>query len=102
MASPKVLILTGDFVEDYEVMVPFQALQMLGYEVDAVCPEKKTGDQLPTAVHEFEGQQTYTEKPGHNFTLNADFDAVNPADYAGLLLPGGRAPEYLRLNKRVL
>lgn len=99
---PRVLILTGDFVEDYEVMVPFQALQMLGVTVDVVCPGKQAGDQIPTAVHDFEGAQTYTEKPGHNFTLNATFAEVHSEDYDGLLLPGGRAPEYLRLNDAVL
>jgi len=102
MASKRILIVTGDYVEDYEIMVPFQALQMVGHEVHAVCPDKKTGDQIRTAVHDFEGDQTYTEKPGHNFTLNATFDEINAADYDALLLPGGRAPEYLRLNDRVL
>jgi len=102
MASKTILIVTGDYVEDYEIMVPFQALQMVGHEVHAVCPGKKAGDQIRTAVHDFEGDQTYTEKPGHNFTLNATFDDVNAADYDALLLPGGRAPEYLRLNEQVL
>jgi protease I len=102
MASKRILIVTGDYVEDYEIMVPYQALQMVGHEVHAVCPDKKTGDQIRTAVHDFEGDQTYTEKPGHNFTLNATFDDVDAADYNALLLPGGRAPEYLRLNEQVL
>jgi deglycase len=102
VSSKQILILAGDFVEDYELMVPFQALQMVGYAVNAVCPEKKAGDTVRTAVHDFEGDQTYTEKPGHNFTLNATFAEVNADDYAGLLVPGGRAPEYLRLNPRVL
>ena len=102
MAAPKILILTGDFVEDYEMMVPFQALQMLGYTVHAVCPDKKAGEQIRTAVHDFEGDQTYSEKPGHNFTLNATFAEINPEDYAALVVPGGRAPEYIRLNPRVL
>jgi len=97
----KILILTGDFTEDYELMVPFQSLQVLGYAVDVVCPNKKAGDTIKTAIHDFEGDQTYTEKPGHNFTLNADFDAVNADDYAGLLIPDGRAPEYIRLDERV-
>ena len=102
MAAKKFLILTGDFVEDYEVMVPFQALTMLGHRVDVVCPHKKSGDTIPTAIHDFEGHQTYTEKPGHNFTLNASFSDVVPEFYDALILPGGRAPEYLRLNPRVL
>ena len=102
MAAKKLLLLAGDFVEDYEVMVPFQALQAVGHEVHAVCPGKKAGDTVKTAIHDFEGDQTYSEKPGHNFTLNADFDKVNTADYDGLVIPGGRAPEYLRLNPRVL
>ena len=102
MAAKKVLMLVGDFVEDYEVMVPFQMLLMVGHEVHAVCPGKKAGEQVRTAVHDFEGDQTYTEKPGHNFTLTGTFDAVHPEDYDGLVIPGGRAPEYIRLNPRVL
>jgi len=102
MASKKILMVTGDFTEDYETMVPFQALTMVGHQVDAVCPEKKAGDTVRTAVHDFEGDQTYTEKPGHNFALNADFDAVVAADYDALVIPGGRAPEYIRLNQKVL
>ena len=98
----KILLLAGDFVEDYEVMVPFQALLMLGHVVHAVCPDKKAGQRVRTAVHDFEGDQTYTEKPGHNFTLNFAFDEVRPETYDALVLPGGRAPEYLRLNERVL
>jgi len=102
MKSAKILVLAGDFVEDYELMVPFQALQMVGHAVDVVCPGKKAGEQIRTAIHDFEGDQTYTEKRGHNFTLNATFDDVNPANYDALLVPGGRAPEYLRLNQKVL
>jgi protease I len=100
--SKKILMLVGDFVEDYEVMVPFQALQAVGHTVDAVCPAKHAGEKVRTAVHDFEGDQTYSEKPGHNFALNATFDAVNEQDYDALVVPGGRAPEYLRLNPRVL
>jgi protease I len=95
-------MLVGDFVEDYEVMVPFQALQMVGHTVHAICPDKKSGDRVRTAIHDFEGDQTYSEKPGHNFVLNATFDEIDPANYDGLVVPGGRAPEYLRLNPRVL
>ncbi len=102
MASAKILLLAGDFVEDYEIMVPFQALQMVGHTVHAVCPDKKAGDKVRTAIHDFEGDQTYSEKPGHNFVLNATFSEINPEDYDALVVPGGRAPEYLRLNKRVL
>jgi protease I len=102
MDGKKLLMIVGDYVEDYEVMVPFQALQMVGHTVHAVCPEKRAGEHVKTAIHDFEGAQTYSEKPGHNFTLNATFDEVKPADYDGLVVPGGRAPEYLRLNERVL
>ena len=98
----KLLMLVGDFVEDYEVMVPFQALQMVGHQVDAVCPGKKPGEFVRTAIHDFEGDQTYSEKRGHNFVLNADFDSIDVASYDGLVIPGGRAPEYLRLNPKVL
>ena len=98
----KILVLAGDYVEDYEVMVPFQMLLMLGYDVHAVCPGKKPGDVVRTAIHDFEGDQTYSEKRGHNFSINHDFDKVNTADYVGLVVPGGCAPEYLRLNPRIL
>ncbi len=100
--SKKILLLAGDFVEDYEVMVPFQALQMVGHTVHAVCPGKKAGEKVRTAVHDFEGDQTYSEKPGHNFALNFTFDDVKESGYDALVIPGGRAPEYLRLNARVL
>lgn len=100
--SKQILLLAGDFVEDYEIMVPFQMLQMLGYEVHAVCPDKESGEQVRTAIHDFEGDQTYSEKPGHNFTLNATFSEVNTAEYDALVIPGGRAPEYLRLYEEVL
>jgi protease I len=102
MASQHILMLVGDYVEDYEVMVPFQALQMVGHTVHAVCPGKNRGQSVRTAVHDFEGDQTYSEKPGHNFTLNFAFDDVREEEYEALVVPGGRAPEYLRLNPRVL
>lgn len=102
MAAKKILMLVGDFVEDYEVMVPFQALQMVGHTVHAVCAGKKAGETVRTAVHDFEGDQTYSEKPGHNFTLNATFSEILPQEYDALVIPGGRAPEYIRLNKDVL
>lgn len=98
----KILMLVGDYGEDYEIMVPFQALQAVGYQVDAVCPDKKAGESVRTAIHDFEGDQTYSEKRGHNFALNATFSEINAADYDALVVPGGRAPEYLRLNQDVL
>ncbi|MEN8124837.1 MAG: DJ-1/PfpI family protein [Bacteroidota bacterium] len=98
----KILLLTGDFTEDYETMVPFQMLEMVGYEVHAVCPNKKKGDTVKTAIHDFEGDQTYTEKPGHHFTINYNFKDVIVEEYSGLVIAGGRAPEYLRLNKKVI
>jgi protease I len=102
MSAKKILLLAGDYVEDYEIMVPFQALLMVGHTVHAVCPDKKAGQTVRTAVHDFEGDQTYSEKPGHHFTLNATFSEVRAADYDALVIPGGRAPEYLRLNEEVL
>ena len=102
MAGKQILMLVGDFVEDYEVMVPFQALQMVGHKVHAVCPNKQAGEKVRTAIHDFEGDQTYSEKPGHNFTLNATFDTVKVEDYDALVIPGGRAPEYIRLNQGVI
>jgi len=98
----KVLMITGDFTEDYETMVPFQTLLACDHVVDAVCPDKVAGDSVKTAIHDFEGDQTYSEKPGHNFALNATFADIDVNDYDALLLPGGRAPEYLRLNADVL
>lgn len=102
MAAKNILMIVGDFGEDYEIMVPFQALQAVGHQVHAVCPGKKAGDFVATAIHDFEGHQTYSEKPGHRFTLTHDFDKVEEANYDALVIPGGRAPEYLRLNARVL
>ncbi|MGB5986273.1 MAG: DJ-1/PfpI family protein [Desulfobacterales bacterium] len=102
MAAKKILILVGDYVEDYEAMVPFQALTMVGHTVHAVCPDKKAGDSVRTAIHDFEGDQTYSEKPGHNFGINANFDEIRAEAYDALVIPGGRAPEYIRLNSRVL
>ncbi|NWJ40781.1 MAG: DJ-1/PfpI family protein [Geothrix sp.] len=102
MAAKKILMLVGDFGEDYEIMVPFQALLAVGHTVHAVCPDKKAGDSVATAIHDFEGHQTYSEKPGHRFTLNTSFADVKPEAYDALVIPGGRAPEYLRLNPKVL
>lgn len=100
--AKRILLLAGDFVEDYEVMVPFQMLLMVGHHVDAVCPGKQAGETVATAIHDFEGDQTYSEKRGHNFRLTADFAGVRPETYDALVIPGGRAPEYLRLNDDVL
>lgn len=102
MGAKDILMLVGDYVEDYEVMVPFQALQAVGHTVHAVCPDKQAGDTVRTAVHDFVGDQTYSEKPGHNFTLNATFAEVKAEEYDALVIPGGRAPEYIRLNEDVL
>ncbi len=102
MNGKKILAIVGDFVEDYEIMVPFQALQMVGHQVDVICPNKKAGESVKTAIHDFEGDQTYSEKPGHNFILNATFDEVKVEEYDGLVIPGGRAPEYIRLNPDVI
>ncbi|MCE9544445.1 MAG: DJ-1/PfpI family protein [Planctomycetia bacterium] len=102
MSAKRILMLVGDFVEDYEVMVPFQMLLMVGHHVDAVCPDKAAGESVATAIHDFEGQQTYSEKRGHNFRLNATFADVKPETYDALVVPGGRSPEYLRLEARVI
>ncbi|MDH1698786.1 DJ-1/PfpI family protein [Acinetobacter johnsonii] len=100
--SKQILMLVGDYAEDYETMVPFQFLTGLGYTVHAVCPDKNEGENIATAIHDFEGEQTYSEKRGHNFAINYNFEAVHTADYVGLVIPGGRAPEYLRMNERIL
>lgn len=102
MSAKRILFLVGDFAEDYETMVPFQALQMVGHVVHAVCPDKKAGDKIKTAIHDFEGDQTYSEKPGHNFTLNATFNEIDESKYDALMITGGRSPEYLRMNPRVI
>lgn len=102
MPARRILMLVGDYVEDYEAMVPYQMLLMVGHHVDTVCPGKKPGDVVRTAIHDFEGDQTYSEKRGHNFAITADFDTIEPRNYEALVIPGGRSPEYLRLNDRVL
>ena len=102
MAAKKILFLVGDFAEDYEVMVPFQALTAIGHVVHAVCPGKKAGEKIKTAIHDFEGDQTYTEKRGHDFVLNANFAEVKTEAYDALMIAGGRAPEYLRLDSRLI
>lgn len=102
MAKKKIVFLTGDYAEDYETMVPFQMLQMIGHDVHAVCPDKAAGEKIVTAIHDFEGDQTYSEKRGHLFVLNASFSDINPAEYDALVIAGGRAPEYLRLNRKVI
>ncbi|MGH1540119.1 MAG: DJ-1/PfpI family protein [Arenicella sp.] len=98
----KILMITGDFTEDYETMVPFQTLAACGHDIIAVCPDKQSGDSIATAIHDFEGDQTYTEKPGHRFQLNGTFEDIIPDDFDALVIPGGRAPEYLRLNPKVI
>ena len=100
--AKRILMLVGDFVEDYEAMVPYQILECAGHHVATVCPDKSAGDTVATAIHDFEGDQTYSEKPGHRFAINADFATIDPASYDALVIPGGRAPEYLRLNHQVL
>jgi protease I len=102
MSAKKILFLVGDYAEDYEVMIPFQALTMVGHTVHTVCPDKRAGEKIRTSIHDFEGDQTYSEKQGHNFALNATFATVDPASYDALMIPGGRAPEYLRINPKVL
>ncbi|MCC9622528.1 DJ-1/PfpI family protein [Thalassospira sp. MA62] len=102
MSAKKILMIVGDYAEDYETMVPFQTLLAVGHNVDTVCPDKNAGDTVATAIHDFEGDQTYSEKRGHNFALNTDFSSVRAEDYDALLIPGGRAPEYLRLNEDVI
>jgi protease I len=102
MAAKNILFLVGDYAEDYEVMVPFQAMQMVGHNVHAVCPGKQKGQAIRTAIHDFEGDQTYSEKPGHLFTLNESFATIEVGDYDALMIAGGRAPEYLRLNESVI
>lgn len=102
MSSRRILMIVGDYVEDYEAMVPLQILQCASHHVDTVCPGKSAGDTVITAIHDFDGAQTYSEKPGHRFAITADFSQVDPATYDALVLPGGRAPEYLRLDARVL
>lgn len=102
MSSKRVLMIVGDYVEDYEAMVPRQILECVGHQVSVVCPDKRSGDTVATAIHDFEGDQTYSEKPGHRFSITADFDSVDLDSFDALVVPGGRAPEYLRLNPRVL
>jgi protease I len=102
MSQQKILFITGDYAEDYETMVPFQMMQMIGHTIHAVCPDKSAGDKIITAIHDFEGDQTYSEKRGHYFVLNASFADVQVSSYDALMIAGGRAPEYLRLNTKVI
>ena len=102
MSGQKILMICGDFCEDYETMVPFQALSAVGHTVHAVCPDKKAGDTIATSIHDFEGDQTYTEKRGHYFALNASFADIRVESYDALVIPGGRGPEYIRLNAKVI
>ena len=97
-----ILMIVGDFVEDYEAMVPYQILLCAGHRVATICPDKSSGESVATAIHDFEGHQTYSEKPGHRFAITTNFEGIDPADYDALVIPGGRAPEYLRLDERVL
>jgi protease I len=100
--AKKILMLCGDFGEDYETMVPYQVLLMVGHAVHTVAPDKKAGDYITTAIHDFDGYQTYSEKPGHRFVLNYNFADVKAESYDALVIPGGRGPEYLRMNPRVI
>ncbi|MCG8388686.1 MAG: DJ-1/PfpI family protein [Cytophagales bacterium] len=102
MSAKKIVFLVGDFGEDYETMVPYQMMLMVGHEIHAVCPDKKKGDFIATSIHDFDGFQTYSEKRGHNFVLNADFHEIDPANYDALMIAGGRAPEYLRMNPKII
>jgi protease I len=102
MAQKKILMIVGDYVEDYEAMVPYQMLTMVGHTVESVCPGKSAGETVKTAVHDFEGDQTYSEKRGHNFAVTATFEEIDAEEYDALVIPGGRSPEYLRLNERVI
>ncbi len=102
MGQKRVLMIVGDYVEDYEAMVPLQVLQMVGHAVDTACPGKQAGQTVITAIHDFEGEQTYSEKRGHNFSINMTWEDVDPSSYDALVLPGGRAPEYLRMHEGVL
>ena len=103
MPGKKILMLTGDFTEEYEIFVFQQAMEAVGHKVHVVCPDKKAGDILRTSLHDFEGDQTYTEKLGHNFVINKTFaDAERELDgYDAVYCAGGRGPEYIRTDKRV-
>jgi len=100
--SQQILMIVGDFGEDYELMVPYQTLEAVGHDVHTVCPEKEAGETVKTAIHDFRGDQTYLEERGHDFEVNTTFTEIDPADYDALVVPGGRAPEYLRTHDIVL
>ncbi|XP_021898028.1 DJ-1 protein homolog E-like [Carica papaya] len=102
IAQRSALILCGDYMEDFEVAVPFYALQAFGVRVDCVSPNKKSGDKCITAVHEFLGFELYTELPGHKFELNANFEEVKPESYDALIIPGGRFTELLSVDEKCL
>jgi len=103
MPGKKILMLVGDFTEEYEIFVFQQGMEAVGHTVDVVCPDKKAGDILTTSLHDFEGHQTYTEKLGHNFVINKTFAEAEakPEAYDAVYCAGGRGPEYIRTDKRV-
>ncbi|WP_396667383.1 DJ-1/PfpI family protein [Microbacterium sp. R86528] len=95
--TSKILIITGDAAETLEVFYPLHRLQEAGYEVHIGAPEKR---KLQFVVHDFvDDFDTYTEKPGHTWNADIALADVNPADYVAIVVPGGRAPEYLRNNE---
>jgi protease I len=101
MPGKKILMLTGEFTEEYEIFVFQQAMEAVGHTVHVICPDKKAGDVIATSLHDFEGHQTYTEKFGHNFVINKTFSEVEPEQYHAVYCAGGRGPEYIRTDKRI-
>jgi protease I len=101
MAGKKILMLVGEFSEEYEIFVFEQAMHAVGHTVHVVCPDKKAGDRIKTSLHDFEGHQTYTEKLGHDYVLNKTFAEVKLQDYDAVYCAGGRGPEYIRIDPRV-
>lgn len=101
MPGKKILMLVGEFTEEYEIFVYQQAMEAVGHTVHVVCPDKKAGDIIATSLHDFEGHQTYTEKMGHYFQINKSFDEVKLDQYHAVYAAGGRGPEYIRTDKRV-
>lgn len=101
MPGKKILMLCGEFTEEYEIFVYQQAMEAVGHTVHVVCPDKRAGDTIATSLHDFEGHQTYTEKPGHAVLINKTFAEIRGDDYHAVYCPGGRGPEYIRTDKRI-
>ncbi|MFL9503723.1 DJ-1/PfpI family protein (plasmid) [Rhodopseudomonas palustris] len=101
MAGKKILMLCGEFTEEYEIYVFQQGMEAVGHTVHVICPDKKKGEMIQTSLHDFEGHQTYIERFGHLAEINKTFSEVDLNEYDAVYCAGGRGPEYIRTDKRI-